>query len=97
MTIEIHEEKEEGTGWVFAAVVAKGGRMTHFLVRLSWMDYNLWSPDGSDRPEDVARAALAFLLSREPAAEIASEFDAARIRRRYPDADAEIPRLIESR
>jgi len=95
MHITITNEQETASGWLFAAAAcnASGGEWP-FRIRLSWADYNLWSPDGSDRPEAVARAALRFLLEREPAAEIAGEFDLARIRRRYADADAVIPALV---
>ncbi len=100
MHITIRTECETDTGWQFAAEAHAGsasgaGSGVHrFTVRLSWADYNLWSPDGTDRPEEVAKAALRFLLQREPAAEVASDFDLARIRRRYPDADHAIPALI---
>lgn len=63
---------------------------------LAWADYNYWSPDGAARPESVAKAVLRFMLQNEPAAEIAESFDAARIRRRYQNADQVIPTLIES-
>lgn len=95
MRITITSEVDSESGWLFAADACDGaGRRWSFRVGLSWADYNLWSPDGRDRPEEVARAALRFLMSREPAAELSEEFDLARIRRRYPEADALIPALI---
>lgn len=93
--IEILRETEQGAGWTFEArATDPRGRAWPFAVRLAWADYNLWCPDGAIAPEAVARAALAFALSREPAAEIESTFDVARLRRRHPDADREIPSLI---
>jgi len=93
--ITLEEEREATGGWEFDATVRDDrGGIRRFILRLAWADYNHWSPDGSDPPELVAKAALRFMLSREPAAEIASKFDAARIRRRYPDSDDEIPTLI---
>jgi len=95
MHITIANEEETASGWLFAAQARNGaGGKWSYRIGLSWADYNLWSPDGADRPEEVARAALRFLLEREPAAEIADEFDLARIRRRYADADAVIPALV---
>ncbi len=96
MVITILSERATAGGWIFeASVTGPDDRRQRCRLRLSWADYNLWSPDGSDRPEAVARAALMFLLSKEPAAELAESFDAARIRRRYLDADARIPEMID--
>jgi hypothetical protein len=93
--IEITSEAECDRGWTFRAQVrdATGGARST-TVTLSWADYNLWSPNGSDTPAEVARAALAFLLDQQPAAEISESFDASILRRLHPQADELIPRWI---
>ncbi|HMN95168.1 MAG TPA: hypothetical protein PKC43_02275 [Phycisphaerales bacterium] len=93
VVVEIRSESEVPGGLRFAAAAERDGRAISVEVRLSWADYNLWSPDGADAPERVARAALLFLLSRSEGDPPAS-FDAAMLRRRFPEADAEIARLL---
>lgn len=89
-------ETETAHGWEFQiAAVDQAGHTRMFAVRLAWVDYNHWSPDGAARPEAVGRAVLRFVLRQEPAMEVADSFDAARIRRRYPESDEVIPRLID--
>lgn len=93
--IDILAERETVGGWLFEVRVSPpAGEARRFTLRLSWADYNLWSGDGSDRPEAVARGVMAFALSRQPAAELAPAFDAARLRRVHADADDVIPRWI---
>jgi hypothetical protein len=94
-SIEIIAEREVVGGWSFDVRVSSAAVEARlFTLRLSWADYNLWSGDGSDRPEAVARGVMAFALSRSPAAELAPTFDAARLRRVHADADDAIPRWI---
>lgn len=91
--VEIASERESGNGWTFEAVVHAGGDRRSLEVRLSWADYNLWSHDGGDPPEEVARAAVTF-LSAQPTQAVRDSFDAAVLRRHYADADERIPELI---
>ncbi len=93
--IEIVSEKEEPGGWSFQVRIGEGASddVTRTL-RLSWADYNLWSHDGGDPPHAVARAVALFLLSRISAADVPVTIDASTARRRFPDADDEIPKLI---
>jgi hypothetical protein len=93
--VEILSEREGRGGWVFTAqVLDDGGSLRRHEVNLSWADYNLWSASGADEPARVAAAVLRFLLSKQPASEVPARLDAATARRRYPDADARIPRLV---
>jgi hypothetical protein len=91
--VEITQEEEGAGSWTFALRVAGGGEGTRTL-RLSWADYNLWSGDGADPPEAVARAVVEFLLERVGLAGLPARIDASIARRRFADADREIPRLI---
>jgi hypothetical protein len=90
--IEVLEETENGGGWSFdAQVLDDDGTLRRHELRLSWADYNLWSPTGSQPPADVAAAVLRFLISRRPPAEIPESFDASHCRRWFADADEAIP------
>ena len=95
--IEVVSEQECKGGWSFELrfgdVDAAGVTRT---LRLSWADYDLWSNDGSDPPHAVATAVAVFLLSRITASDLPATLDASTARRRFPDADDEIPRLIRT-
>lgn len=69
-----------------AAAEAYVERPRAVTVLLSWADYDLWS-DGLTAPQDVVRNVVTFLLSRRPAEAVPAKFDAATVRRWYPDAD----------
>ena len=93
--VEIVSERETPGGWSFELRLAgddeAAGRRT---LRLSWADYDLWSADGADPPHAVAEAVVRFVLSRMTPADLGATIDASIARRRLPDADEEIPRLI---
>lgn len=93
--VEILDEQEVKEGWSFTAQVLDGaGDVSRLKVRLSWADYNLWSPNGADPPADVVGAAIEFLLERVSLDELPASFDASIARRRCMDADDGIPVLI---
>ena len=90
--VVVETETEESGGWRFEVVVSDpGGDLdatseTRHLLSLSWADYDHWC-GGTARPETVARAVMLFLLSNRPAPEAPRRFDAATVRRWYPDID----------
>lgn len=93
--VEIVSEREGHAGWVFTAqVLDEGGTLRRHEVNLSWADYNLWSGSGADEPARVAAAVLRFLLTKLEASAVPARLDAATARRRFSDADAQIPRLV---
>lgn len=93
--VEIMSENEVKGGWEFIAqVLTDDGDLHRHRVSLSWADYNLWSADGGDQPEKVIEAVIGFLLSQTPAESLAERFDASIVRRRFADADEQIPKLI---
>ena len=67
-----------------------GSTGTDHKVRLSWVDYEHWS-HGSSTPARVIEALFEFLCARQPAMEIAPSFDAAAVRRRYPEVARVLP------
>jgi len=94
--VEILSEQQSQRGWMFdAQVLESDGTLRRHQVSLSWADYNLWSPDGSDVPSRVVEAMLDFVLDRLDGDNLPAKFDASLARRRFPDADATIPKLIE--
>ena len=94
--VEVVKEEEHSNGWSFQLLVedAVAKPPSKHTLRLSWADYNLWSGDGADPPHAVAEAVVRFLLSRITAADLPASIDAGSARRRYPEADREIPGLI---
>ncbi len=93
--IEILSEHEIPTGWVFDAhLLEESGQLIPIALTLSWADYNLWSPDGTDEPNKVAEAVLSYLAVKTPLVEIRPKLDASQLRRMFDDADASIPNYI---
>ena len=89
--IEVLSEQEDGGGWSFR--VQGPAVEDECRIRLSWADYNLWS-DGSDPPARVAEAVARFLRQRGHLDQLRPAFDAAIVRRVFPDADEHIPGLL---
>ena len=94
--VEVVSETEDQRGWSFQLRIGEGASddVTRTL-RLSWADYNVWSDDGGDQPQAVAKAVALFLLSRMTASNVPATIDASTARRLFPGADDEIPKLIE--
>jgi hypothetical protein len=93
--VEIISEQEVPGAWRFAVqILDDRGSLRKHTISMSWADYNLWSPDGTDEPGKVLEAAVLFLVSRTPAHDLADKFDASIARRRFADADEVIPRMV---
>lgn len=93
-SIRVTSERDSRNGWTFAVeVLDDDGKDHHHTVTLSWSDYDHWS-HGRTAPERVIEAAFEFLLEREPASAILSQFDCAIIRRYFPEVDAELPKRL---
>lgn len=91
--IRIGTETEGSNHWQYEVAVEDAGETYHFEVKLSWVDYDLWS-HGRVAPERVVRAAFEFLLQNEPVDAILQRFDCSIIRRYFPHVDQELPGLI---
>lgn len=94
--VQIESETEDHDGWTFRLRIAAENAEppSRRTLRLAWADYDLWSADGADPPHAVAAAVVEFLLSRLGLANLPAKVDASVARRRFSDADTEIPRLI---
>lgn len=91
--ISVNTEIENERSWTFTVTVFDQGRKHDYEVTLSWSDYDHWS-HGRVAPEKVIDAAFRFLLEREPATAIMRKFDAAVIRRYFPEVDQVLPKMM---
>lgn len=91
--IEIGPETEGANHWSYDVRVFENGRTHDYKVTLSFQDYDHWS-HGRVAPSQVVRAAFAFLLDREPAGAILSQFDCSVIRRYFPEVDEQLPKYF---
>jgi len=90
LEILVRNEKPQPRGWEFEVTLLSATDRQVHQVSLSCADYDLWC-HGRTAPEMVVRAAVRFLLAREPATAIPARFDCAVLRRRFPHADQELP------
>ena len=89
-------EVEQPAGWLFE-IQWTGPREDdagHTSMSLAWADYNHWSASGTDEPSSVAAAVVRFWLDQRTNIAIPKRFDAAIVRRRFPNADDIIPMMI---
>lgn len=86
--IDIQTEEEVGRGWVYHALVEHAGQKTEHTVKLAWVDHELWS-GGRVPPSKVIEALIAFVVDQKR--ELPASFDAATVRRWFPEVDRELP------
>jgi len=85
--IHIQREEETDSGWRFIVEVAGAGEGSAPLIfTLSWSDYDHWSR-GMERPSEVARQVIEFLLARRPRRDLPDRFDASTVRRWLPEIE----------
>jgi hypothetical protein len=89
-TIQIQDATQRDNGWSYHVQLQEQGHEYHYQVTLSQSDYKQWS-QGQVPPETVIEKAFEFLLERESAGSILSEFDCAVIRRYFPEVDQKLP------
>jgi hypothetical protein len=93
-TIRLGAEREGEQSWIWhASIDAIEGSTLHEL-RLSWADYNIFSPDGTRTPAEVGRAVLTFFARHRSDFPLRERLDAAMARMRFPTADAEIAAML---
>ena len=86
-------ESPDGTTWTVQSI-DDSGELRRFRVRLSWPDYDVWSPDGGVAPSRVATAVVNVVLSHGVFDPIPDTVDAALVRRRLPDGDRIVASMI---
>lgn len=95
--IRVGSERESTAGWRFEVHVradeGMGSESSRHEVSLSWADYEHWS-HGAHAPARVVDAVMRFLLDRVGYDDIAARFDAARVRRRFPEVDDVLPTML---
>jgi len=85
---DIQREEEIESAWRFTVQVtgAEGASPATLTFTLSWADYEHWS-HGTERPSDVARQVLEFVLAHRPLRDLPDRLDASTVRRWWPEID----------
>lgn len=85
--IEVITEEESGPGWRYRIRITRdSGPQTEHEVSLSWADHDHWS-GGAAAPSKVVEAVVRYLIHRDHERPIPARFDAATVRRWWPDMD----------
>lgn len=92
-TIAVTTETDVQNGWTFTVQVGENGSAREHHITLGWRDYDHWS-HGRVAPERVVEAIMRYMLEHGPADDIDERFDAALIRRYYPEVDRELPGML---
>lgn len=83
----IETEIDTPGGWEFGVRITPGSAEASTLtLRMSWADFEHWS-GGATPPSVVARAVVELAMERKSAGARLGDFDAAMLRRWFPDAD----------
>lgn len=91
--VDIQSQSQSDNGWSYEVLLDHNGSQSRYSVTLSQSDYEQWT-QGKVPPERVIEAAFEFLLEREPASSIMSEFDCSVMRRYFPEVDQELPKKL---
>ncbi len=97
LEVQILNEAERPGGLLFRARVVRDGVERATAVHLHWADYNLWAPDGALPPERVANAVIRVYADHCGFENLPDSFDAAQLRRRWPEADDRVFDLVVGR
>ena len=97
VVFELIDEIEDATGtsWTVQRIDPDGG-LLRSSIRLAWVDYDVWNPDGSLPPVKVAEAVMAFALTRPEFEPLPDRLDAATARHLVPGADRLIADLLRA-
>ncbi len=91
--INIVSETKTDRGWAYSVQLQDGSSQHNYSVTLSESDYQKWAGDRVS-PAETVKTAFEFLLDRESASSILSQFDCSVIRRYFPEVDRELPKQI---
>ncbi len=93
-TIRLGAEREAEQSWIWHASIDAADGSTLHELRLSWADYNIFSPDGTRTPAEVGRAVLLFFARHRREFPLRERLDAAMARMRFPFADRDIAQTL---
>lgn len=96
--VELVRETDGPSAWDFhLRIINDDGNAVDHLLRLSWVDYNWWSPEGQHEPSAVALAVAEVWIdaaSRGSASAFPPRCDASVLRRLLSDADHRVQRRL---
>ena len=90
--VNIQTEHERDSGWSYeVAFEHADGMREYHTVTLAWCDHDYWS-GGRIAPSRVLQTVLEYALAqmKAGAAPLPTKFDAARLRRLFPNLDSEV-------
>ena len=93
-SIRLGAEREAEQSWIWHASIDSEDGSTLHELRLSWADYNIFSPDGTRTPAEVGRAVLLFFARHRRDFPLRERLDAAMARMRFPFADRDISEIL---
>jgi hypothetical protein len=89
--VQVISEQECQRGWTYAVrIEGPDHQSSEHAIRLDWAEHELWC-GGRCPPSRVIEVLLAYLLERGPDTEIPPRFDAATVRRWWPEVDQALP------
>lgn len=91
--IDVQRERETPRGWSYDVVRTASDAVSEHAVTLSWSDHDHWS-GGACAPSRVVEMLLGWLAEEHPEFGWPARFDAAAIRRRFPDVDETLGRRL---
>ena len=90
--VSIQTEREHAHGWVYEVTIEHAdGVREHHTVTLAWCDHDFWS-GGRIAPSRVLQTVLEYAMGQMRSSDrpLPVKFDAARLRRLFPNLDAEV-------
>jgi hypothetical protein len=90
--VDVRTETELAKGWQYSVRInTPDGVGSDHLVTLAWCDHDYWS-GGRMAPSNVIKLVLEYAVSqfKPGGAALPARFDAARLRRIFPDLDQDI-------
>ncbi len=93
-TVRLGAEREAEQSWIWHVSIEVDNETTLHELRLSWADYNIYSPDGTRTPAEVGRAVLQFFAVHREEFLLRERLDAAMARMRFPFADRDISQAL---
>lgn len=93
MGIDVRHERETPRGWCYDVVLTRDGGASEHAVTLSWADHDHWT-GGASAPSRLMELLLGWLSEEHPEFAWPARFDAATLRRWFPDVDETLGRRL---